>query len=427
MLKIDQEFKSLIPALSKEEFEQLEKNCISEGIRERIVLWDMGYELCTDGVHLHEISHDEPFDTCMWCDAKLETLEMNWIIIDGHNRYEIAQKHDLKYDITFKHFDSREEVIDWMINNQLGRRNLTKETQSYLRGLQYKREKKKITNPYGVKGKDEPQNDEHLSTSQKLAEQHKVSKATIERDEKFAEAVDTIVENTAPEVKQKILNKEINTTKKDIEKIAKLEPEKQKAIIEKIISGEAKSAIDAKRLVKKDEVHETPVIEGKYRIIYADPPWKYNDKRDGNTTGAEDHYPTMSIEEICELPIKELAEDNAVLFLWTTSPLLEDTFKVISAWGFKYKSSFIWDKVKHNMGHYNSVRHELLLICTRGSCTPDNVKLFDSVQSIERTDKHSEKPEEFREIIDTLYTYGNKIELFSRKKVEGWKVWGNQS
>ena len=113
--------------------------------------------------------------------------------------------------------------------------------------------------------------------------------------------------------------------------------------------------------------------------------------------------------------------------MWATCPLLEDALELCKAWGFKYKAQFIWDKIKHNMGHYNSVRHELLLICTKGSCTPDNVKLFDSVQSIERTE-HSRKPEEFRQIIDTLYVHGSKIELFARgKAVDNWEVWGNES
>lgn len=134
----------------------------------------------------------------------------------------------------------------------------------------------------------------------------------------------------------------------------------------------------------------------------------------------------MSIQELCELPIKKLSEANAVLFLWATSPFLEDAFKVVNAWGFKYKTSFVWDKVGHNYGHYNSVRHELLLVCTRGSCTPDKAKLFDSVQSIPKSRKHSEKPEQFRKIIDTLYTHGKKIELFARGNFDGWEVWGNE-
>jgi N6-adenosine-specific RNA methylase IME4 len=132
----------------------------------------------------------------------------------------------------------------------------------------------------------------------------------------------------------------------------------------------------------------------------------------------------MPLQDICALPVP--AADNAVLFLWVTSPLLEDSFKVINAWGFKYKSSFVWDKVAHNMGHYNSVRHEFLLIATRGSCTPDVPKLLDSVVSIERTE-HSRKPKEFREMIDTLYPVGDRLEMFAREASEGWDVWGNMA
>lgn len=170
---------------------------------------------------------------------------------------------------------------------------------------------------------------------------------------------------------------------------------------------------------------DAPKITGKYRVIYADPPWKYNDRLVDGYGPAEFHYPTLTIDELCALPVKELSEDDAVLFLWVTSPLLENSFRIIHAWGFEYKTSFVWDKQLHNMGHYNSVRHEFLLVCTRGSCTPDNMKLFDSVQSIERKE-HSEKPEEFRQIIEALYTHGDRIELFARKKSDGWETWGNE-
>ena len=164
----------------------------------------------------------------------------------------------------------------------------------------------------------------------------------------------------------------------------------------------------------------------KHRVIYADPPWSYNDRADAGSVqagGAARHYPTMSIAELCDLPVATICADDAVLFLWVTSPLLEDAFRVIRAWEFTYKASFIWDKVRHNMGHYNSVRHEYLLICTRGSCTPDHVELFDSVQSIERT-THSTKPPEFRRMIDTLYPHGKRIELFARERVDGWDAYG---
>lgn len=176
---------------------------------------------------------------------------------------------------------------------------------------------------------------------------------------------------------------------------------------------------------KADRHIDIYTTDKKYRVIYADPPWSYNDKQNIEVLGgAEKHYLTMPLEDICALPIP--AEDNSVLFMWVTSPLLEDSFKVINAWGFKYKSSFVWDKVAHNMGHYNSVRHEFLLIATRGSCTPDVKRLFDSVVSVERTE-HSRKPNEFREIIDTIYPFGNRLEMFAREAPEGWDVWGNMA
>lgn len=186
----------------------------------------------------------------------------------------------------------------------------------------------------------------------------------------------------------------------------------------------------ASREIKAVEIRKAVAApDAKYRILYADPPWSYNDKADAGSVqgkGAEHHYPAMSIAQLCALPVPEWCTKDAALFLWVTSPLLFESAAVIKAWGFTYKASFVWDKVKHNMGHYNSVRHEFLLICTKGSCVPDNVKLFDSVQSIERT-THSTKPEEFRRIIETLYPHGRRLEMFARKASDGWDAWGNQA
>lgn len=179
------------------------------------------------------------------------------------------------------------------------------------------------------------------------------------------------------------------------------------------------------RAMKHGKEAEFPT--GKYRVIYADPPWSYGNSMPNITFGEQaDHYAPMSIEDICALDVAGVAEDDAVLFLWVTSPILEESFEVVKAWGFTYKSSFVWDKVHHVMGHYNSVRHELLLVCTRGSCQPDIQRLFDSVVTQERTEKHSEKPEIFRQMIDTIYPYGARIELFARERADGWEVFGNE-
>ncbi len=195
-------------------------------------------------------------------------------------------------------------------------------------------------------------------------------------------------------------------------------------------SGE-KTLTSVLREVRHEAKQTQPMPLDKYRVIYADPPWSYGNAgvigETDNYGHAARHYPSMSIADLCDLPVKTMAQDDAVLFLWVTSPLLAECFAVISAWGFKYKTSFVWDKVAHNFGHYNSVRHEFLLICTRGSCTPDTDQLVDSVQTIEKTRKHSEKPEEFRRIIDSLYTRGQRIELFARTLTEGWDVWGNET
>jgi len=209
---------------------------------------------------------------------------------------------------------------------------------------------------------------------------------------------------------------------------------KRPDLAEKVRQGAVKPA-EAHRQMRRDavagKVADLPADQ--FVVLYADPPWKYGDSQAvkgdfGTGTGAADgHYPTMSTAELRALDVPSIAAPDAVLFLWATSPLLEDALSLCSAWGFKYKAQFVWDKVKHNMGHYNSVRHELLLICTRGSCTPQNVKLFDSVQSIERT-VHSRKPEQFREIIDTIYPHGNRMEMFCRGDApDGWTAWGNES
>lgn len=202
--------------------------------------------------------------------------------------------------------------------------------------------------------------------------------------------------------------------------------------------GRLATAREVYREIKKAErenrrhgLGSTPWPEGKWRVILADPPWKYGDERVALNKGygpAEAHYPTMAVEEICALKVPEITLDNAVLFLWVTSPMLEEASKVIRAWGFVYKASFIWDKVGHNYGHYNSVRHELLLVSTKGSCLPDSDRRDDSVISIEKNRVHSQKPEAFYELIERLYPHGPKMELFLRGTPRpGWFGWGNEA
>ncbi len=206
-----------------------------------------------------------------------------------------------------------------------------------------------------------------------------------------------------------------------------------KPAFERVRDGKASITKVLREIVHKNRPTVALPESTTYRVLYADPPWHYGNSGiinpDADNYGrAARHYPSMTIAELCALPVKKLRDANAVLFLWVTSPLLAECFAVVDAWGFAYKTSFVWDKVKHNFGHYNSVRHELLLVCTHGACTPDVNTMPDSVQSIERSTTHSEKPEAFRALIDELYPRGARLELFARRAAPApWATWGNEN
>ncbi len=205
-------------------------------------------------------------------------------------------------------------------------------------------------------------------------------------------------------------------------------------LFEQVASG-AMTVTEATRVAKREHVSarcgDLPKDQA-YRVIYADPPWQYRDTRAGLAgyagSAAADHYPTMSVAELCALEVRALADDDAVLFCWATSPLLPDALAVIKAWGFTFKTFFVWAKGRPNFGHYHDASAELLIVATRGSCLPDADRREHQVQPIERPGRHSEKPEHFREMIDRLYPHGRRIELFRRGDVpERWDTWGNEA
>jgi N6-adenosine-specific RNA methylase IME4 len=168
-----------------------------------------------------------------------------------------------------------------------------------------------------------------------------------------------------------------------------------------------------------------------FRVIYADPPWQYNDRRNlegYDNTAAESHYPTMSVEQLSALDVRSLATPDCVLFCWATFPLLPDALSVIAAWGFEYKTAFVWAKGRANLGNYHDASAELLIVAVRGSCTPDERTRAKQVIDVKAEGRHSEKPEHFRIMIDTLYNTGPRIELFRRGDApDGWSVWGNEA
>jgi N6-adenosine-specific RNA methylase IME4 len=166
----------------------------------------------------------------------------------------------------------------------------------------------------------------------------------------------------------------------------------------------------------------------KYPIIYADPPWRYENPPIGATgRSIENHYPTLSVAEICELPVDQLAHDDAMLYLWATAPKLAECMEVIKAWGFEYRTCLVWDKEIIGMGYYARNQHELLLVARRGDIPPPEAGTQPTSVHRERRGEHSVKPVFYYEIIEAAYPGLPKIELFARSERDGWDRWGNES
>jgi N6-adenosine-specific RNA methylase IME4 len=171
----------------------------------------------------------------------------------------------------------------------------------------------------------------------------------------------------------------------------------------------------------------------KYLVLYVDPPWPYRVwSKKGTGRCAENHYPTMRLDDICALPIADISAKDSALFLWATYPNLPDAFEVIKAWGYTFKTvAFTW--VKRNkvspgwftgLGYWTRANAEVCLLATRGC--PKRVS--KSVRQIIDTpiEKHSKKPDTARERIVELMGDVRRIELFARQTAPGWDVWGNE-
>jgi N6-adenosine-specific RNA methylase IME4 len=161
----------------------------------------------------------------------------------------------------------------------------------------------------------------------------------------------------------------------------------------------------------------------RFPTIYADPPWQYANR--AARGAAERHYRTMTLDDICRQPVAELAADDAHLHLWTTNGFLKDAFRVIEAWGFRYKSCFVWVKPELGCGNYYRVSHEFLLLGVRGRL-PFRNRTQRSWQLHPRRE-HSRKPEHVRLLIEQV-SPGPYLELFGRTDVPDseWTVFGNQ-
>lgn len=260
-----------------------------------------------------------------------------------------------------------------------------------------------------------------LKTTDDIAKEVGLSKTSAKRRVQIARDI-------VPAVKELIRDTPIADSTTQLLELARMKPDDQLEVAKQSIDGEM-NIERAKREIIKEKQKNMPKPElptGTYEVIYADPPWSYDNS--GFNQSAASQYPTMSVDKICQLDVKSLCTDNSILFMWATSPLLPEAFEVIKAWGFEYKASMIWVKDRApGMGWWVNTKHELLLMASMPSALNVNhpAKKFDSVIEAPVT-RHSAKPDVFYELIEEMYA-GPKIELFARNKRQGWEAsWGNE-
>lgn len=370
-LKENKEFKELIPPISPEEYSSLEGSILAEGCRDPLMVWE-------------------------------------GTIVDGHNRYKICSQYSVKFNTQEIEFEDEDQAKIWIIKNQLSRRNLSKADRVALilklKPLLAAKAKQRQREHGGTapgKKSLQPNLAEVKETRNEIAELSGVSHGTVQK-------VETILQK-APELMDKIRN---NATSID-------------RAFKHITQEEKKEKV--KEEFKQKGIDDFP--KGKFQVIYADPPWEY-EFSETQSREIENHYPTMKLKDIKELTdgrrtVQDLLSDDCVLFLWTTSPKLEEALSVLKEWGFKYGTCAIWDKQVMGMGYYFRQQHEILLVGKRGNLpVPDPKNRVSSIISAKRTE-HSRKPEEVYEILEKMYPDRTKIELFSRNEREGWTMWGS--
>lgn len=368
---IDKEFESYMPSLSYEEYYHLEHNIIKEGCRDPIVLW-------------------------------------NNILIDGHNRYEICKRHKLPFNIVKRDFKNREQVKDWILNNQLGRRNITPYSRVLLalkkEELWRKLAKENQVHGGNLRALGRQKSDKPIDTKKEIARLAKVSHDTVVK-------VKYIEKKANKETKIKLRNGDVTINR----------------IHKALILEEKRNEIKNKKYKPIKYLSHK-----KYSIIYADPPWKY--KVQVGEGIAERHYPTMQLDKIKSFldDNKIQTENDSILFIWATYPMLKESIEVLESWGFRYTTvGFTWvkttknNKYPMNLGYWTRANPEICLIGIKGNPQRISTSIPNLVFSLAR--EHSRKPDEIRDKIVELIGNLPRIELFSRKKINGWDSIGNET
>jgi N6-adenosine-specific RNA methylase IME4/ParB-like chromosome segregation protein Spo0J len=279
--------------------------------------------------------------------------------------------------------------------------------------------------PKGAKAQIEPQQDAYTKDAAKKTAR---SRATIKRDVARGENID-------PEALAD-LNSSCLDKGDELDAMVKLPVAEQRKLAARAKAGEKVSAKVRVQQVKRAErevklaTKITALPDAKFGVIVGDPEWDDDvySRETGMNRHPANHYPTSDIETIKKRPVASIAADDCVLFLWTTNQHLDVAIDVLRAWGFGYRSDYVWRKPSAGTGFWNRSVHETLLIGTRGKppCPAPGTQ-WDSVIDADRGE-HSAKPEIFLEMIEAYFPNVPKIELNRRGPARpGWSAWGNEA
>ena len=323
------------------------------------------------------------------------------LILDGYHRFKACKELDRKPEFIIRDFEGKLLEKEFVIEANLKRRHLTIWQKIELGKVLLEIEQEKAK--------------QRMSDAGKIGRDKQLGVGSIEHPPSEGKARDIVADKVglSGTTLQRGLWLLDNAPKEEIEKA------KQEDIAISRLYKKQKREKKIKKLQEQAQVLEPPT--GKYNIIVVDPPWQYGTKYDPETRRVASPYPEMSLEEIIKEPIPDRTDENCVLWLWTTNAFIHDAFHILERWGFEPKTILTWVKNRFGLGNWLRGQTEHCILAVKGkpvvNLTNQSTVLFADVK------RHSEKPDEFYEFVDSL-CFGKKLDYFSRKNREGWDTFG---
>jgi N6-adenosine-specific RNA methylase IME4 len=344
----------------------------------------------------------------------------NGAVVDGRHRARACSELGIEPAFEDLAFACDEEVLRYVVSLNLNRRHLNESQRALVaaRVANHAEGRARLTAPNGVV--TQKQAAELLNVSH-----HAVQRAKVVLEHGAAELIAAVEAGCVPVSVAEKVARFPQSQQRGFVFSAKERTSPPNQILAGMVREERREAVLASAI-------SLPPLTGlasRYPILVADPPWAYPAPMGHSDRSTANHYPTMALSDICDLPVAEIATPDATLYLWVTVPMAEAAFCVVKAWGWRYVSQFCWVKGRQGMGYHARNRHELVYICRRGSLPlQEPTDTFDSILTgAPREGVHSAKPDELLERIEAMYPNLPKIELFSRAARPNWDSWGFES